>query len=521
MSPSEHSDNSWQEVRRGKKQNRGLPRTNSGGRGISNTQTPSQMATKGRSAAQAQPILQTAPNGQVQPTHVNQPRATSKKEAIPYEIKNRREWDKEKRLEAGFSSESSDDDDYDEDDMVWPQVCGPVTTSMRDDGSQPASSQRSEHNEQPLGAAPTTSQAYTRSKVPSPHRPRRRARFNFKKDNLARAAFRKRLEPSGMFMLPKDCPDIEPNQQRMYDTFVEIGVRLGSFIRPPQHMKDRELLLWGNARQVQITKDELNRWLERRLQSNVPQKAMAKDKFAKELSTVGDQHHRLMKKVRKEAMIMEFQHAPAEGRVFLHTGAFLWPVDEVQPEDILGPSLEAFDPIRFQYQCHIVFDHKLSSFRIFSDKEDSIRRTMDRMVGTMKEYVAKSVRPERMILIEPPNPSAIRKDIMVLPLSLNDPKAGQSMIPVFTGGKVDPKSRCDWLEKGDELTRNNNARMELSLRKCIANLQHHRGLVRTRIQFGIFALKTYRWIKGADSIPFEEFMSNMNMAPTKAVLVRE
>ena len=521
MSPSEHSNNSWQEVRRRKQKNRGLPQTTSGGRGVPNAQTPSQLATMGRSTAQAKPILQTAPNGPVQPAIINHPRVASKKEAIPYEIKNQREWDPEKRLEAGFSSGSSDDDDYDVDGIEWPQVSGPVTTNMRDDGSQPASSQHSIPNAQPLGAAPSLPKAYTRSKGPSPHRPHPQARFNFKKDNLARAAFRKRLEPSGMFMLPKDCTDIEPDRKRMYDTFDEIGVRLGSFIRPPQQAKDRELLLWGDARQVQNTKDELNRWLIRRLLSNVPQKAMAKDKFARELSTIGDQHHRLMKKVRKEAMIMEFQQAPAEGRVFLHTGTFLWPVDEVQPEDILGSSLEAFDPIRFQYQCHIVFDHKLSSFRIFSDKEDSIRRTMDRMVGTMKEYVAKSVRPDKMILIEPPKPSAIRKDVMVLPLSLGDPMAGQSKIPVLTGGTLDAKSRCDWLEKGDELTRNNNRRMELSLRKCIANLQHHRGLVRIRIQIGTFALKVYRWKEGADSIPFEEFMSNMSMAATEGVLVRE
>ena len=479
------------------------------------------MAIAGRSAAQAQPKLQTVPNGQGQSTRNNPPKVPSKKEAIPYEIKNRREWDSEKRLEAGYSSESSNDDDYDVDDIEWPQVYGSVTIDVRDNRSQPTSSKPSLPNALPLSAAPTFPQAQTRSKTPSPHRPRPRARFNFKKDNLARAAFRKRLEPSGMFKLPKDCADIEPNQKRMYDTFEEIGVRLGSFIRPPQHVKDRELLLWGNVHQVQNTIDELNSWLDRRLQNNVPQKAMAKDKFAKELSTIGDQHHRLMKKVRKEAMILQFQQAPAEGRVFLHRGAFIWPVDEVQPEDILGPSLEAFDPIRFQYQCHIVFDHKLSSFMIFSDKEDSIKRTMDRIVGTMKEYVAKSVRPDRMFLIEPPKPSAIRKDVMVLPLSLDDPKANKSMIPVLTGSLLDRQSRRDWLEKGEELARSNNCRIELSLRKCIANLQRHRGLVRLRIQFGSFALEQYRWKAGADSIPFEEFINNMSMAGTKGVLVRE
>ena len=38
----------------------------------------------------------------------------------------------------------------------------------------------------------------------------------------------------------------------------------------------------------------------------------------------------------------------------------------------------------------------------------------------MKEYVAKSVRPDMVTLVEPPGSSAIRKDVKVLPASLND-----------------------------------------------------------------------------------------------------
>ena len=41
----------------------------------------------------------------------------------------------------------------------------------------------------------------------------------------------------------------------------------------------------------------------------------------------------------------------------------------------------------------------------------------------MKEYVAKSVRPDMVTLVEPPGSSAIRKDVKVLPASLNDPIA--------------------------------------------------------------------------------------------------
>lgn len=524
MSPSDHSDNSWQKVRRGKQKNRPTPQVSSQGRGLQSTQPPSQVAASGQSNSTAQPVLQAAPNGRVQQNTVNHPASAprKKKEDIPYEIKNAREWDPKRRLQVDSSSEDSDmDDDYDFEDGAHPFNYEDVNGKTTEDGPQSAFPQGSASNTRPYNKLPSHPRAYANGNALGPRRVKPRARFIFKRDNLARAAFRKRMEPSGRFMLPKDCPDIEPNQKRMYDLFDEMGVRLGSFIRPPQHVKDRVLLLWGNARQIQDTKDEIKRWLDNRLRTDFAQKPMAKDKFARETSSIGDQYHRLMKKMQKEAKILEFQQTPAEGRIFSYTGTFLWPVDEVRPEDILGPNLEALDPVRFQHHCHIVFDDKLSSFRIFSDKEDAIKSTMNRLVGTMKEYVAKSARSDKAILIEPPTSSALRKDIKVLPVSLNNSETVKSMIPVLTGSTLNSEGRSEWLVKSSALTMGNTRRMELSLRKCIAKLPHYRGLARMRVQFGTFALKVYRWKEGADSTPFEDFMESMSEPGTKGIMIRE
>lgn len=469
-----------------------------------------------------QPTSKTAPNGRVLPNVSGHRKQALQKEDIPYEIKNAREWDPKRRLEGDSSSESSADDYdyYDSDYGEYTQVAGNVSSTMADDGFQTVFDKRSQSNARLHGKHPGRPKAYPHGQPSGQRRAHPRVNFNYKRDNLARAAFRKRLDPTGRFMLPKDCSDIEPNQKRMYDVFDEIGVRLGSFIRPPQHETDRELLLWGDARQVQATVAELGGWLNR-LQTGFPPKSMARNKFAREMSNIGDQYHRLKMKMRKERKLLDFQRVPEAGRVFSHTGTFLWPIDEVRPEDILGSSLEAFDPIRFQHHCHIVFDNKLSSFRIFSDKEESVKGTMDRIVGTMREYVAKSVRPNMVILVEPPDSSAIRKDVRVLPASLNHPNADKSMIPMLMGSTLNLKARNAWLDESKELTMKNNRRMDLSLRKCIANLPYYRGLVRMRVQFGTFALKVFRWKEGADSTPFGEFMNNMTMPGTKGVLIRE
>ena len=527
MSLSKNTDMPWQVVGHGTQKDR-----------PQKSQLPTRPAPTAPSLLKAQPMfssasnshgppntqlfLKTAPYGRFPPKSPAQPKpASKKKEDIPYEIKNKREWDAKRRLQDNSSSESSDsDDDDDYYDSVYgeyPQVLGDVSSTMTDDEFQPVVIKRSQsnapHYSQPLGHH----KAYPHGKPSNHRRAHPRVSFNYKRDNLARAAFRKRLDPTGSFTLPENFPDIEQNRKRMYDMFEEIGVRLGSFIRPPQHVKDRKLLLWGDVSQIQATQAELQRWLDNRLS---PQKSMGKKAFAREMSSIGDQYHRSMKKIQKEAKILGFQQVPAEGRVFSHIGTFLWPIDEVRPEDLLGSSLEAFDPIRFQHHCHIVFDDKLASFRIFTDSEESVNKTMDRMVGTMKEYVAKSARPDMIILVEPPSSSTIRKDVKILPASLNGPKTDQSMIPVLTGSTLDPKARNKWLNESKELTKQNNFRMERSLRKCIANLPHHRGLVRMRVLFGTFALSFFRWNR-ADSTPLGEFMNNMTIPGTKGVLIRE
>ena len=458
------------------------------------------------------------------PRHPAQPVSAPKKrkEEIPYEIRNAREWDPEKRLLYGSTSESSDDDNdseynldsnYGERPLGFANISGTTTGNE----SQHASSQRPASSARPQGRP--IAKPY--GNPFGPGRKHLRANFTYKRDNVARASFRRRSAPGGKFTLPKDCLEIEPNQKRMYATFEEMGVRLGSFIRPPQSVKDHELLLWGNARQVENTKVELQRWLDNCLRNDLPRKSMAKEKFVKEFSSIGDPYHRMMKKMQKEAKLFEFQQVPAQGRTFPHTGTFLWEKDEVRPEDILGPSLEAYDPIRLQYQCHIVFDHKLSAFKIFSDKEDAIKQTMNRIVGTMREWVAKDHRPEVVILIEPPSLSAIRKDIKVVPVSFNNYAGEKSMKPEFTGGTLNPEGRKEWPRKSKELTMKNNDRMEMSLWKCIKRLPHYRGLVQIRIQFGTFALKIYRQEEGTESTPFEQFFDDLAMPETKAVMIKE
>lgn len=451
------------------------------------------------------------------------------KETIPYELRNAREWDPNYRKEDHSSNDDSDDgddfnsdEDYDYDyDCCVPYVSGGPeangtaankisnTANLSDGFQQVSYKHPSKNPPSPNGSGLNGRMANQHRE----HRARPKSIFNYKRDNLARAAFRKRQTPSGKYTLCKLCHEIEPNRAKMYNLIEEIGVRLGSFVRPPQHVHDRDLLIWGNAAQVQKTIAELHDHFGR--SQDMIRKSTAKDNFVNEHSTIGNNYKTMQKKMEKEALIQSFQQVPEASHTYPYTGSFLWPVDEVRPEELFGSSLEAFDPVRFQYKCHIVFDNKLSVFKVLTNNSESVKKALRRIEGTMKEFIAKNHHRRSVeYLVEPPSP-AIKQDVKTLP------GPSLSRIPTLIGKIIDSKAGERYLEQSTEMKVKNSHRLEQALCKTIPNLPYYRGQLQMRIYFGTFALSQFRWPGTASSISFEQFMENMALSNTKGDIIKK
>lgn len=494
------------------------------------------------------------------------------KENIPYEIKNRMRWDPQYKKQHQHEYPPSDDSDeyieIDEEPYSGTYVSGggqagasksptpqPInrpgsvaTTAKQadtsDDGFRPVS-----YNRNPKKA----SNPY--GKPPVKRRILKRLDMNFKRDNLAKAAYRKHTEPKFRFVLNKDCDEIEPSQVDMYDFLEELGVRLGSFIRPPQHNRDRELLLWGNDEQVERTKRELQRWM---LRSSSPLGARGArkptertdrpgEKFAKVYSTAGEKWKKENREMKKKADRQKFQQIPEKGKAFKYNGRFIWPVDGLRPQDILGESLEALDSIRVGYHCHILFDDQVSELKILTDNIKAVIETFERIEGIAREAVARLERPITRFYIEPLKPSVHRNHVEVIDgpnpdarkistatgnssnlsssniatMTGMDPSAGASKIPTTTGKALDPAEREHWSRLSAHLTAQKDRGIEDALRSTIPNLACYRGDMRMRVEFGTFALTQYRWPADAESISFEEFVESLALPGTKGTLVKE
>ena len=495
------------------------------------------------------------------------------KERTPYEIKNAREWDPNRKAADYASSDESSDYEYDDDEWgednyststerakhdlppqaVATKPVAAVSLPLRDrtqefhvdDGFQIVTSKpRKRASRQPsqFAAAKQPLQARPASLVPplspdrrssrsqhtiSSRRPPRllpphkhRPIFTFKKDNAAKAAFRKRLPPNEKFVLYKDAYEIEPDRKRMYDVFEEIGVRLNSFIRPPQNMHDRELLIWGNNRQAAQTVSAVKEWLQR--MEDAPQaNTRAKDHFSKAISTITEEYKAEMRRIERDAAAKRFQQVPEPGRHFEFTGTYLWPMDEVNPHDVFGLSIEAFDSVRFKNKCHIVFDDRQEAFRVFSDKKAGVEGSIECIERALKGFVAQNSRRIVEHLVELPPLSCLKQEVKLLQGSLSKTGAVISKVPLLSGKPLNPVARSKWLLESQVMQNSNVQQIVYAFQRVVAILPYYHGQLRIRVVFGSFELRMFKCPGGKNVLSLEEFLINIRLPGTKGNLIQE
>ena len=367
--------------------------------------------------------------------------------------------------------------------------------------------------------------------VPTAKRPARankplRVTLFDKKDNAAKAAFRQGRPPTRKFVLSKPSYLIESSRNKLYNLLEEIGVRFGSFIRPPQHFLDRELLLWGDERQAANTVRELQQWVLKAEQPSNYERTtghilQGKDKFIKAISTLNPKYEAQNKKLVKEATVRQYQQVPALGVAFQFTGYFLWPEDEVRAQELLGLSCEAFDSIRMDCRAHIVFESQLSAFKILSDDRMAMQDVIKRIEGTMREFVARNSRSIRLHLVDPPTPAAMRKEIKMLNGPLMRQGGSAMMLPVLAGENLGLDELKVWFDDSQAMSTRNKNRMQYALHKSIARLPYYRGRILMRVLLGTFALTVFRWAKDTKSISFETFRETMELNRTQGTMIRK
>ena len=197
----------------------------------------------------------------------------------------------------------------------------------------------------------------------------------------------------------------------------------------------------------------------------------------------------------------------------------MWPHDEYQPEDILGPSYEALDPIRIFSQSYIIYDHKASVFKVLSNSISHVEKAMTNIGNVVCEFATRSSSLERYF-VDLPAIGTIKDAVKVIDVPWYKPKSGRiERQPLLTGEKPAEVNLPSWNKYIVDLERSNRTEIcRMSLR-CIARMRYYRGRILMRVHFGNFTLNKYLWLpEKAPSIPVENFVENMKLPDTIGTL---
>lgn len=358
--------------------------------------------------------------------------------------------------------------------------------------------------------------------LPPPIKPRQPFTLSRVNDNAARAEFRAQKPHTDTFKLAHPFHVIESDKKKPYAMLEEIGVRFGSYVRPPQSANDRILLLWGNTDQIAQTTRELNRVVTESSR-HVHKTKNFQESFPKVSLQAEVNAGVIDRQLQQEAMKQKYQKSPDKSLSFLYTGLFLWPREEIEPKELLGPSFEAFDPLRVLYDSYIVFDDQLSAFKILTDRPGAVEEVSMRIEGIMKEFVARNAREIRLNTVEIPDAVSMRKEVTIntemLEESAINPTKVYRSVPSFVGGRWSQAQQRKWDSEVQLAREQQLCQWGHLIETTLRRLCFYRCRIQMRVLLGAFALTTFRrW--PTDRIAFNDFVKEMEVPTTKGRILK-
>ena len=385
-------------------------------------------------------------------------------------------------------------------------LCSPQPTPQREGQTQPLSGLGNQRQQQEPAKRPVTHSQNNFSQQDQEHQPRkqqfssewpkqearqqqagtrRRApRIAQGSDNMGERLWRNRQEAHGHVPIPVDLFLNDSGHE-------EIMRHHGTFVYNDDKQRGNGVAtfgIWGEQKAVAATIQDINAWIEDFRASG---KANKTEKFAKICSLTPVLRTRAEKEWEREVKRHLYRQFPPPSKAFEAIATFHWPVKDYRPEEILGSSYEALDPIRMESKCYVVFDKEQGLFQIMG-RADAVQAGLMRLKGTCFQIAARQIPPvERYLLSNGETTSSFKHVVL----------ADYERLQVISGErsgqvKVAHSPRLDNPDSNGSDKFLPNSFITEYLRRTILftlrNLHYYHGSIQMRIRLGTFLATQYR-----------------------------
>ena len=311
-------------------------------------------------------------------------------------------------------------------------------------------------------------------------------------DNNGEAAWRARARQTDEIRIP-ECLILPADKGQPEHHHEEIAARYGAFLfSKHKHGNNgsKTYGLWGEPGAVAQAKTALRKWIE---DVTSGKKSEASARFAKVVSLTPPLRERAEKRWAREVRRQTFRQHPPHDMAFGAIGSFLWPVEEWKPEEVLGASYEALDPIRMDCSCYVVFAPERGIFRVMG-KASEVKLGLQRLRQTCFQVAARQIAPVRKYLLRwarPMVPLYVYLTRYERPAILSRGEALAEMSAQSPRGDDDMEDN-ERSKNAIADTRMNTELLRSILFRLLSKLHYYHGSIQMRIRLGTFLFEQYR-----------------------------
>ncbi|MCJ1395185.1 hypothetical protein MMC18_008066 [Xylographa bjoerkii] len=217
-------------------------------------------------------------------------------------------------------------------------------------------------------------------------------------------------------------------------------------------------------------------------------------------------------------------------------GIFLWPVNEIHPDESFGNGHAGLDYLRTFYECFITYDRHVSAFKILTNRQDggvqAIQGVLRSLRVTFSESAARNSVPLEIYIIDPPQSDIGWSSIRMVESDLRFGEAlSERTTAVSEGPRLEknaelcgkeilPEAAVKLREDAEKTITKNRRIVKNAILECIARMAYYRGDVHIRVHIGAFVFRKYYSPKDLSDIPIDDFMKSMKDSNTKGSLLQ-
>ncbi|KAL2832714.1 hypothetical protein BJY01DRAFT_239715 [Aspergillus pseudoustus] len=296
------------------------------------------------------------------------------------------------------------------------------------------------------------------------------------------------------------------------EVFEEISKRTNAYVNPPGYT-DQVIYLWGEPAQVSAAQETIKAALAKCNDSNKVASKKTAD-WTKIRAYSENKEANAEFKERRETVVQELRKPPGPGNSFSEQLLFLWPKDGPSMNECLGPHLEFLDIIRAKFGCYLFAPKDLPGYiGAVGPSHDAMKQIAQRLRILWAESVAKSNVKTKIYIVEPPEPSNMKSEVVVK-------KENHLHKPTLQGNQLSNDALRKWQNRLGLIQSKNNARLLNAVENCLRGVAYVRGHLRMRVNLGTFVLENYQVPE--DNKPyydFEEFREMLLHEQTKGRLI--